>query len=150
VSALFTARDWFGLIGEGAAQKVEDLFEVAMSEEGRTDSWTDVLTKAGVPYLAWSIMRDELAEAKHLYVAWSRRKADEMAHETITLSDEANHFGALGMFERVAAIKLRTDARRWMAARLDPQLYGSKLQTHATIEERRSITIEIVDESGPR
>lgn len=147
VSALFTARDWQGLLGENAPEKIEQLFHHAMSEEGKSDSWADVLMKAGVPFLAWSIMRDELDEAKHLYVAWSRRKADTLAHEILSLGDEA---GSFALAETVGALKLRIDARRWLASRFDPQLYGVKVQTLATIEKRESIRIEIVDESGPR
>lgn len=147
VGALFAARDWRGLIGGDVEGRIELLIEHAMSNEGASDSWADVLLKAGIPFLAWSVMRDELDDAKHLYVAWSRRKADLLAHETLTLSDEA---GAFALAETVAALKLRADARRWLAARLDPQLYGVKVQTLATIEKRESIRIEIIDESGPR
>jgi hypothetical protein len=147
VGALFAARDWRGLIGDNVEGRIESLLDHAMSSEGASDSWADVLVKAGIPYLAWSVMRDELDDAKHLYVAWARRKADLYAHETIELSDEAGNFA---MAEVVGALKLRADARRWMAARLDPQLYGVKVQTLATIEKRDLIRIEIVDESGPR
>lgn len=147
VGALFAARDWRGLIGGDVEGRIDLLIEHAMSNEGASDSWADVLLKAGIPFLAWSVMRDELDDAKHLYVAWARRKADLLAHETLTLSDVA---GSVALPETVAALKLRADARRWLAARLDPQLYGVKVQTLATVEKRDTIRIEIVDESGPR
>lgn len=147
VAALFAARDWRGLIGDEPEARIELLIEHAMSNEGATDSWADVLLKAGIPYLAWSVMRDDLDDAKHLYIAWARRKADVLVHETLELSDKA---GTSALPETVSALKLRADARRWMASRLDPQLYGVKVQTLATIEKRDTIRIEIVDESGPR
>lgn len=141
IGALLVQRNWLALIpGEEPERAIERILDHAMSEEGVSDSWNDVLLKAGVPWIAWSILRDDVEEAAAVYTAWQRRVASHYAHETISLAD------AMGWtpLELQTREKLRISARRWLAERFDPTVFGNKqLILKKSVKVLR---VEIVDE----
>lgn len=141
VGALLVQRNWLALIpGDEPELALTRLLEYAMGPEGNTDSWNDILLKAGIPWIAWSIMRDDLEDAGLVYTAWQRRVASHYAHETVTLADG---LGWLPL-EMQLREKLRVAARKWLAERYDPAVFG--LKTMTVKKTSKTLTVKIVDE----
>ena len=139
IGALLVRRDWAGLIPEPDGA-VERLLETAMGPTGATDSWNDILVAAGIPWIAWSIMRDDIEDAALVYQAWQRRVASHYAHETITLADAMGWVPA----EMQTREKLRMLARKWIAERFDPAVFGQKQMLLKKVQ--KTLRVEIVDE----
>lgn len=87
------------------------------------------------------------------YARAREAQADALFDEILDIADEsANDFteGKNGETvvnsEAIARSRLRVDARKWMAAKLRPKVYGDKVETvHSGELEIRKITRAIVD-----
>lgn len=62
-------------------------------------------------------------------------RADTLADEIIEIVDEVQ----FGTMEEIAAARLRTDARKWIAAKLKPSKWGERIE----VENKGSITFNL-------
>jgi hypothetical protein len=85
---------------------------------------------------AHKTFRDQYAHAREA-------QADALADEILDIADDSRgdvEVDADGIArtnqERVARSKLRVDARKWMAAKLKPKVYGEKQEITATVSTK--------------
>jgi hypothetical protein len=78
------------------------------------------------------IFREQYARARE-------RQADTLFDQILTIADEEK--------EDVQRSRLRVDARRWMAGKMRPKVYGDKLEH--TGEVRVPVTFQTVYEPKP-
>lgn len=121
------------------------LVDVLTGAEAADDSWNDVLIKAGIPWLAWSMIRDTDEIARSLFTSWKRRTAERLAQEAVEISDQVVPI----LFDAGEGQRLRVATRRWVAERLDPETYGDKKQSliQKNVDITRKVTIEIVGDT---
>ena len=88
--------------------------------------------------------RQDHPEFRNAFVEARRRLADELAFETLEISDDSS--GDARVIPRrdgselvvldqefVARSKLRVESRRWLAAKLAPEVYGDRLDLTARV-----------------
>jgi hypothetical protein len=69
--------------------------------------------------------RREIAEFTHMYARAREDQADVMADAIVELADRATP-------KNYNAMRLRVDARKWVASKLKPRVYGDKLTQEHT------------------
>lgn len=129
-------------------EKVDAILERVAGHESLRAICADV----GVPistFLLWVSERPELAEQ---YAKQKRTQAEALALEIVQIADEAEvvaqYQGETVVLDlsptAIARNRLRVDARKWVASKLLPKVYGDKLaiggaddlpavQTNATV-----------------
>jgi hypothetical protein len=96
--------------------------------------------------LSYSTIRDWIAadpERDAKYARAREDRSDKLADEIVSISDDDGSDLAEDEDGRpvtnhaaVQRAKLRVDARKWVAAKLKPRVYGDKVQVDATIDAR--------------
>jgi hypothetical protein len=82
-----------------------------------------------------------------VYARAREDRADKLADEIISISDEAEYAPVIDKatgetvaltFDNTAVTrnKLRVDARKWVAAKMKPRVYGDKVQVEGTIDHK--------------
>lgn len=100
-----------------------------------------------IPYTTmydWVRKDDSRSE---MYARAREDRADKLADEIVSIADEADYAPVVDMatgqtvamaFDKtaVARNKLRVDARKWIAAKMKPRIYGEKVQVEGTIDHK--------------
>lgn len=102
----------------------------------------------GIPYttmLGW-INADSAPARAEMYARAREDRADLLADEILDIADDAKgdiYIDDDGVertnHEVVARAKLRVDARKWIACKLKPRVYGDKLQQEVTGKDGRPV-----------
>ncbi|MGJ7467253.1 MULTISPECIES: hypothetical protein [Comamonas] len=82
-----------------------------------------------------------------MYARAREDRSDKLADEIVAISDECEYAPITDMstgetiavaFDKtaVARNKLRVDARKWIAAKLKPRVYGDKVQVEGTVDHK--------------
>lgn len=96
--------------------------------------------------LSYSTIRDWIAadpERDAKYARAREDRSDKLADEIVSISDddgsdmsEDENGRPVTNHAAVQRAKLRVDARKWVAAKLKPRVYGDKVQLDATVDAR--------------
>lgn len=116
-----------------------------MSESAtHSDSW-DILNaiadgesaraackRAGITH--WALLKrlEKDPELAHHYTRAQQARAEKFADEIVQLADSADN-------TNWNAVRLQVDARKWVASKLLPKVYGDRLE----VEEKRDVSITI-------
>ena len=104
----------------------------------------DFCKERGIPYTTmYDWVRSDNRRSE-MYARAREDRAEKFADEIVAISDEitvtAKHQGEeIVMAVDAAAVsrnKLRVDARKWIAAKLKPKVYGDKVQIEGTIDHK--------------
>ncbi|MDR0215556.1 MAG: hypothetical protein LBJ15_16360 [Comamonas sp.] len=81
-----------------------------------------------------------------MYTRAREDRSDKLADEIVAISDESEYAPVTDMSGKTVALvfdktavarnKLRVDARKWIAAKLKPRVYGDKVQVDATVDHK--------------
>jgi terminase small subunit-like protein len=115
---------------------------------GLGESLVTICDSDGLPDYAtvmrWLAKRDANGDAfRDRYVRAREASADKLAGEIIELADTSTP-------ENYNAVKNRVDARKWVAAKLKPKVYGERIQqdVNATVSLGDLVTAAIVRKPG--
>lgn len=102
------------------------------------ETTTSLLTRLGVSWReVWRWTREDSefgADYAHARVA----QAHAMADAVIALADSATP-------ENAAAVRLMIDARKWLASKIAPKIYGERVQ----VDQDNTVRVVIERESPP-
>ena len=81
-----------------------------------------------------------------MYARAREDRSDKLADEIVAISDECEYAPVTDMSGNTVAVmfdktavarnKLRVDARKWIAAKLKPRVYGDKVQVEGTVDHK--------------
>ena len=72
------------------------------------------------------LANDENGELREQYARAKAEQADTIFQEVLDIADNATN-------EDVQVARLQIDARKWMAGKLKPKVYGDKMQNETTM-----------------
>lgn len=87
-----------------------------------------------------------------MYARAREDRADVLVDEIVAISDEETielkqtDAGTIALFDKtaVARNRLRVDARKWVAAKLRPRVYGDKLEVEGTVNHKTLTDAELL------
>ena len=81
-----------------------------------------------------------------MYARAREDRSDKLADEIVAISDECEYQPVTDMSGKTVALvfdktavarnKLRVDARKWIAAKLKPRVYGDKVQVEGSVDHK--------------
>lgn len=114
----------------------------------------DFAKARGFPYTTMLDWINADPSRSEMYARAREDRSDKLADEIVAISDEAEfnvtidpQTGETGEVKldaaAVARNRLRVDARKWVAAKLKPRVYGDKVQVDANVNLRESSDEEL-------
>jgi hypothetical protein len=112
------------------------------------ESLNAILKTEGYPSYAWATMRlREDSELRRQYELAREDRADVLADALVELADTPMPSKLKGSDASawVQQLRLQVDARKWVAAKLRPRIYGDRIDLEVTHHEQISITQVLED-----
>jgi hypothetical protein len=151
IGELVRARNWVSLCGETDGELVmfrlynsversledlDDKYRIAL------EPWSSVLSRAGVPWMAWRIMDTDVDGAHELYEHWASCVAQLVSIDAVKILDEASdNASSKDDGPMVSASMAAATTRRWLAERLDPKNWAPTNKVVGAVAHRVEIVM---------